>query len=308
LGLSLAMVSLLGADPAPMGKPSLEQALAELKIPPPWLEAVPVDVPPSTPWNKAWDRIEVLLMTADPADRRKAVKLAYVYQTNGIARDGMPAATYFLAGETACALVEHRKLTNMNAVALMRLASCYRHFKEYTQALAALDEARKYLAEPPWRSYQEAQVLEVRGDVLAEQGNAALAKAAYHQATSIFEAIPQQPPIQLAASRAAARVKAKADLLDRDALKTVQLRDGTFSATVFGYSDNIRATVTVRKNRIETVELDHREKADLGARSILPERIVREQSVEVDGITGATVTSQAIKGAVFQALKQAAGL
>jgi hypothetical protein len=45
------------------------------------------------------------------------VKLAYVYQTSGRARDGMPAATYFLAGETAWALVEHRKLTNKNAVA-----------------------------------------------------------------------------------------------------------------------------------------------------------------------------------------------
>ncbi len=304
----LATGSIPGADPVLPGKPSLDQALAELKVPPAWLDAVPLDVPASTPWNKAWDRIEVLLMTAEPADRRKAVKLAYVYQTNGLARDGMPAATYFLAGETAWALLEHRKLTNKNTVAWMRLASCYRHFGEYAQALAALDEAIKHLAEPPWRSYQEAQVYEARGDVLSDQGNPALAKAAYHQATSIFEAIPRQPPVQLAASRAAERVKAKADLLDRDALKTAQLRDGTFAATVFGYSDDIRATVTVRNNRIESVKLEHREKADLGAKVILPERIVREQRVEVDGITGATVTSQAIKGAVFQTLKQSAGL
>jgi len=108
---------------------------------------VPLEVDPSTPWNKAWDRIEELLMTADPVDRRRAVKLAYVYQTNGKARDGQPAATYFLAGEIACALVEHRKLTNKNAVAWMRLASCYRHFGEHSQALAALEEALKHLPE-----------------------------------------------------------------------------------------------------------------------------------------------------------------
>jgi len=308
LGLFLVTASLLAAASAPAGKPSLDQALAELKVPPAWLDAVPLDVAPAAPWNKAWDRIEVLLMTADPADRSKAVKLAYVYQTNGTARDGMPAATYFLAGETAWALVEHRKLTNKNAVAWMRLASCYLHFGEHAQALAALDEALKHLPDPPWRLYQEAQVHEARGDVLADQGARALAKAAYQQATRLYEAIPRQPPVQLPASRAAARVTTKADLLDRDALKSARLRDGTFAAVAFGYSDNIRATVTVLNGRIADVKLDHREKADLGARTILPERIVREQRADVDGITGATVTSQAIQSAVFQALKQSAGL
>ena len=308
LGLLQATASVLAAAPAPASKPALDQALAELKVPPPWLDAVPLDVNPSTPWNKAWDRIEELLMTADPTDRRKAVKLAYVYQTSGKARDGQPAATYFLAGETAWALVEHRKLTNKNAVAWMRLASCYLHFGEHAQALAALDEALKHLPDPPWRAYQEAQVHEARGDVLADQGARPLAKAAYQQAIRLYEAIPHKPPVQLSASRAAARVPAKADLLDRDALKSARLRDGTFAATVFGYSDNIRASVIVRNARITDVKLDHREKADLGARAILPERIIEKQRVEVDGVTGATVTSQAIKSAVFQALKQSAGL
>ena len=308
VGLLLGLVSLLPAAPATAGKPSLDQALAELKVPPPWLDAVPLAVPPSTPWNKAWDRIEELLMTADPVDRRKAVKLAYVYQTSGKARDGMPAATYFLAGETAWALVEHRKLTNKNAVAWMRLASCYRHFGEHAQALTALDEALKNLSDPPWRLYQEAQVHETRGDVLADQDDRALAKAAYQRANRLYEAIPREPPVQLSASRAATRVTAKLEYLDRDALKTARLRDGTFAATVFGYTDNIRASVTVRNARIADVKLDHREKADLGARTILPERIIEKQSVEVDGVTGATVTSQAIKSAVFQALKQSAGL
>jgi uncharacterized protein with FMN-binding domain len=247
-------------------------------------------------------------MTADPADRRKAIKLAYVYQTSGRARDGMPAATYFLAGETAWALVEHEKLTNKNAVAWMRLASCYRHYGAHTQALAALDDALKHLADPPWGAYQEAQIHEARGDVLADQGPIGPAKAAYQRATQLYEAIPRKPPLQLAAWRATARLAAKADLLDRDALKSARLKDGAYDATVFGYSDDIRASITVRNARIADVKLDHLEKADLGARTILPERIVREQRADVDGITGATVTSQAIKSAVFQALKRSAGL
>jgi len=308
LVLLLAMGSMVAGAPAAPSRPSLAQALSELKTPPPWLDAVPLDVDPSLPWNKAWDRIEELLMTADPADRRKAVKLAYVYQSSGKARDGMPAATYFLAGEVAWALVEHQKLTNKNAVAWMRLASCYRHFGEHAQALAALDEALKHLEAPPWLVYQEAQVHEARGDVLASQGALALAKAAYQKASALYEAVPRQPPVQLPASRATTRVMAKLDLQARDALKTATLRDGVFAATVFGYSDNIRASVTVRNARIARVNLDHREKADLGARTLLPERIIEKQSVEVDGVTGATVTSQAIKSAVFQALKQSAGL
>ncbi len=307
-GLLLGLVLLLPAAPATAGTPSLDQALAELKVPPPWLDAVPLDVAPSTPWNKAWDRIEELLMTANPADRRKAVKLAYAYQSAGTARDGLPAATYFLAGETAWALVDHRKLTNKNAVAWMRLASCYLHFGEHVQALGALDEALKHLPDPPWRSYQEALVHEARGDVLADQGARDLAKATYQKATRFYEAVPRQPPVQLAGSRAATRLASKVELLDRDALKSARLRDGTFTASVFGYSDSIRATVTVRNARIADVQLDHREKADLGARTIIPERIIGKQGVEVDGVTGATVTSQAIKGAVFQALKQSAGL
>ena len=52
-------------------------------------------------------------MTADPSDRCKAMKLAYMYQTNGMARDGMPAATYFLASETAWALVEFQGITTV---------------------------------------------------------------------------------------------------------------------------------------------------------------------------------------------------
>jgi hypothetical protein len=65
-----------GAEAPPPPNTSMAQALAELKIPPVWLDAVPLEVDASTPWNKAWDRIEELLMTADPADRRKAMKLA----------------------------------------------------------------------------------------------------------------------------------------------------------------------------------------------------------------------------------------
>jgi uncharacterized protein with FMN-binding domain len=49
----------------------------------------------------------------------------------------------------------------------------------------------------------------------------------------------------------------------------------------------------------------HEEKIDLNATQIVPQRMVEKQSVQVDGITGATITSQAIVEGAFQALKQA---
>lgn len=51
------------------------------------------------------------------------------------------------------------------------------------------------------------------------------------------------------------------------------------------------------------------ETAGVGSRAIeeLPGRIVEAGSVEVDGVSGATVTSNALKSAVAEALRQAAG-
>ena len=53
------------------------------------------------------------------------------------------------------------------------------------------------------------------------------------------------------------------------------------------------------------IDIEHSEKIDQGATTILPERIVAEQNLQVDAITGATVTCNAITDAVFRALKRA---
>jgi len=37
----------------------------------------------------------------------------------------------------------------------------------------------------------------------------------------------------------------------------------------------------------------------------IPEQVIEKQSLDVDTVTGATVTSQAVIGAVFRALSQA---
>ncbi|MBM4035612.1 MAG: tetratricopeptide repeat protein [Planctomycetes bacterium] len=289
-------------------RPSLKEALAQLRDPPPWLESVSVDFDTSKPWNKAWDRIEQLLFTADPADRRKAVKLAYVYQKEGKARDGLPAATYFLAGEYAWALVELQKLAKKDSGAWSRSASCYRHFGEHRKALDALAEALKSLPDPPWASFAEAGILAARGDICAELGDAAKARESYQRAIQRYEGSKLPNDSQLLIRRNVERVEARLELLERSALKSARLKDGTCTGTAFGYSDNILARVTIERGRIADIQLEHKERADLGARRILPERIIAKQGLEVDGVTGATVTSQAIETAVFRALRRAAGM
>jgi fumarate reductase flavoprotein subunit len=90
-------------------------------------------------------------------------------------------------------------------------------------------------------------------------------------------------------------------------LATPRLRDGVFTGKALGYSDkkDLEVTVTIGAGKIADVSVRHEEKIDLNATRIVPLRIVERQTVQVDGVTGATVTSQAIVEDAFQALKQA---
>ena len=93
---------------------------------------------------------------------------------------------------------------------------------------------------------------------------------------------------------------------------------GTYEASVQGQNDAVTVAVTVTEDAIESVEIvSHQETPGIGAPlteegyegltpiAVLPERIVEAQSIGVDGISGATFTSAAIKGAVKDALTQA---
>jgi len=107
--------------------------------------------------------------------------------------------------------------------------------------------------------------------------------------------------------RQAAKVQTKLDLLAMRSLATAKLRDGVYTGKSLGYADtqDMLTLVTIKDGRIADVQVKHQEKIDLGATTIIPKRIVDTQSLKVDAITGATITSQAIVDGAFQALKQA---
>lgn len=84
--------------------------------------------------------------------------------------------------------------------------------------------------------------------------------------------------------------------------------DGTYTESADGKNGEFTVTVVVSGGRMTEITVgDNSETPDKGGAAIeaLPDRILEEQSVTVDAISGATVTSDAIKTAVAKCLEAA---
>jgi len=85
---------------------------------------------------------------------------------------------------------------------------------------------------------------------------------------------------------------------------------GTYVGTAEGFNGAVVATVTVTADAIESVELTGTgETPDVGGKALeeLAPKFVEAGSAEVDAVSGSTITSDAAKAAVQQALDQATG-
>lgn len=83
---------------------------------------------------------------------------------------------------------------------------------------------------------------------------------------------------------------------------------GTYEASSKGFGGDIHVRVSVTGKEIESIEvLDNHETVNIGtfAVEMLPEKMVAGQTVHVDALSGATVSSNAIKNAVAKALQEA---
>lgn len=86
-----------------------------------------------------------------------------------------------------------------------------------------------------------------------------------------------------------------------------QFNPGTYKASSYGSNGYIDVAVTVSKDRIEDIKvLNSRETPFMGEMAIpeLRKEIIGYQTLNVDSISGATVTSAAFKKAVTEALEQ----
>ena len=85
---------------------------------------------------------------------------------------------------------------------------------------------------------------------------------------------------------------------------------GTYSASANGKNGPINVEVVFTDDKIESIKiLGQNETSGISDEAIekLPDKIISDQSLAVDGISGATVSSNAILAAVEDCVKQAGG-
>lgn len=113
----------------------------------------------------------------------------------------------------------------------------------------------------------------------------------------------------LGAYLAALALVACVHLLIKKAAAASTYTPGTYSAVGIGFGGNVTATLTIGSSgSIDEVELDGPDETPaLGGQALptLREQVFLAQSAEIDGVSGATLTSNAVKDAVSQALAQA---
>ena len=294
-------------------KPSLREALADLRVPPEWFQTTPVRYNTRRPWKEARLEIRRRLGLGDRASLREAIKLTYLYRQKNDIGDGHEFPMYlFLGGETAWAVKAYESFIRKLAAqgkqghthAYLSLAACYQHFGEYRKALQVANDALRRLPKPPWNIPSEAYAHDVLGDVYAGMDQEDKAKEHYRKAIRLYPK-SRQPYGRHLLLRKAAKVQAKLDMLALEAIKPGRLRDGTYTGRSLGYVGDVIVTVVVRDRRIARVQVKHKENIPLGSTEIIPKRIVEQHSLNVDAVTGATCTSDAIRDGAFQALKKA---
>lgn len=90
-----------------------------------------------------------------------------------------------------------------------------------------------------------------------------------------------------------------------DSLNLNQLKDGLYIGQDTTPLCGVKLATTVREHKIDQIKiLSHFVTYPLAGRAydIIPKRIVQKQSLDVDAVTAATVSSNNIKKAVFNAL------
>ena len=85
------------------------------------------------------------------------------------------------------------------------------------------------------------------------------------------------------------------------------MKAGTYTETVKGMFDGLVVEVTLSDSAIENVVIKEHNETSPGYPALekLPGMIVEAQSIAVDGISGATMTSNGVKAAVEAALTEA---
>lgn len=299
--------------PAPGGRPSLTEALAQLAVPPTWIGSTQVTYDTAQPWRLARREIRRLLGIGDLGSRRQAMKLTWLYSEKGDIGDGHELPMYlYLGGELAWAVRAHESFLERLVAegkpgyphVALDLASCYRHFGEYGKAVAIVESTFERQPEPPWDVPHMAHAHDMLGDLCAAMGDGARARTHYGRAAELWGQ-SRQPWGRDKLPAMAAKSRAKAEILGLPTFDQLGLADGAFRGSSVGHVGSVTVTVQVAQRRVVALAVEHKENITLGADRIVPGLIVDSQSLSVDAVTGATKTSDAIRHACYEALCKA---
>jgi len=178
--------------------------------------------------------------------------------------------------------------------------------------------ARDLLLDPdPYGTLLLPQIFLHMGDLELEtgadgtRGAKAAAEGAYRAALAAAGRLPEGVPSNYKAPGSAAQASLRR--LSVKGLELSKVPDGEYRGEAFGYNAPIGVRMSFEGGRCTELHVeDLGDKRPLDAYRVLPERILESQTLEVDAVTGATVTSRAIVSAateaVFEAVQGPSGL
>lgn len=143
----------------------------------------------------------------------------------------------------------------------------------------------------------------ITSDAVAAAAADALAQASGEKAVTVLETTTA------AETEAETEPETTAAVTETEA-KPAELPAGTYRAKAKGMMGDVEVEVVMDGDQIKSVEIvSHDETPGISDPAIekIPAAIIEAQNTEVDGIAGATITSDAIKAAVADCLTQAAG-
>ncbi len=168
------------------------------------------------------------------------------------------------------------------------------------------EEAAEEISETAEESSEEVkEESKVSSEPVKEESKPAETKAE----SKPTESVPASKPAEESkpAESAPASSEAAPEPEPEPAPKSVY-KDGTFSGSAYGYDGNVYVTVTISGDKITSISVSSEESdpsyMDM-AKGTVVSRIISAQSASVDGVSGATYSSKAIKQAVASALASA---
>jgi uncharacterized protein with FMN-binding domain len=301
------------ATAGPNAAARLEGQLAAFTIPPAWLASVRPKWSTSKPWKEARQEIRNLLGKGDDASRREGIKLTWDYLQKDDIGDGHEYGMYmFLGGEPLWAIHVYREWLAKDDhsyppyFGVKALAALYTQYGVFSGAEQVLEKGLTFKSpDPKWNEVRAAEINDAFGDLYAAWGKIDRAKTSYQEAARLFP-LGKPPYGKHLLPRKAKKVQAKLDLLSKASLDGASLRDGQYREISLGYSGDVQLVVQVKGGRMVNVRVTkHEEKIDQNACVLIPQRMGDAQSLQVDGVSGATVTRDAIVSGTLSALKKA---